>query len=302
MEETPPIEISTPKDYNGFNEGRYRFLDQIGRGAYSKVFKIVNIETCNQLACKMILKSSLDEQVKMQKFTDEMSVHCKLRHPSIVQSYFILEDDRNYYLFMDYCQEGNLHNLINRRGKLTEIQSAIYLYEILSGLEFLHERDIIHRDIKAENLYIDSGKIKIGDFGFAIKLKNKYELRKTMCGSTFYMAPDIFESIKTDGYGKEVDMWSVGVLTYLMLTKSFPFYAKTQIDIIKLVLEGKFEKPKDISNNAIDFINRLLISRHYRIKVNDAIQHNFIQDNLPGELRLKSNLTQIDDLMFEKLS
>lgn len=302
MEETPPREISTPKDYNGFNEGRYRFLDQIGRGAYSKVFKVVNIETNDQLACKMILKRSLDEQVKMQKFTDEMSVHCKLRHPSIVQSYFILEDDRNYYLFMDYCKEGNLHNLINRRGKLTEVQSVIYLYEILSGIQFLHERDIIHRDIKAENLYIDDGKIKIGDFGFAIKLKTKNELRKTMCGSTFYMSPEIFESVQTDGYGKEVDMWSIGILTYLMLTRSFPFYANTQIEIIKTVLTGKFEKPKDVSDTAIDFINRLLTRRHYRIKVDEAIKHSFIQGNLPPELKLASNLTQIDDLLFEKLS
>lgn len=150
-------------------------------------------------------------------------------HQNIVKLYEAYEDSSNFYLIMDYLKGGELYDQIVRRSYFSEKEGAIIMYQVLCAVNYLHKKGFVHRDLKPENICLDHGShVKIIDFGTARKLTKGKRLKQTI-GTPFYMAPEIFNVNK---YDEKVDLWSLGIVLYILLTGKAPYYGKEDKIII----------------------------------------------------------------------
>ena len=152
---------------------------------------------------------------------NEIRLHKTFHHPNIVEFYHYFEDKHNVYIFLELCDNQSLNQLIRIRHNFTTPQIQTFLYGLIQGLIYLHSKNVIHRDMKLGNIFIDENlNVKIGDFGLATKLEFEREFKRTVCGTPNYIAPQVLEG---KGYHFEVDIWSVGVILYTLYTGFPPF-------------------------------------------------------------------------------
>lgn len=140
----------------------------------------------------------------------EFITHRRLKHLNVVRFYTGFEDAAHVYSIMELCPNGTLGDLLHHRGTLAEPEVRYYMSQLLDALQFLKEENVIHRDLKPDNIMISANmKLQVGDFGLACSLKERGEVRQSLCGTPNYMAPEVFGD---DGYSYEVDMWALGVI------------------------------------------------------------------------------------------
>ena len=152
----------------------------------------------------------------------EIKIHKSLGHESIVGFNHYFEDDINVYLILEICQNQTMSELVKRRKRLTEIEAQCYLSQILQGINHIHNNKVIHRDLKLGNFFLnDHMQIKIGDFGLAAKVDFQGEMKKTICGTPNYIAPEILDN--KNGHSYEADIWSIGVVLYTLVIGRPPF-------------------------------------------------------------------------------
>ncbi len=157
----------------------------------------------------------------------EIDIMYKLDNPHIIKLHNHFEDDHKVYLLLEYASGGTLFDKLNQHGQINEVKAALYLRELINAVKLLHSLNIIHKDIKPENILINNGCIKLADFGFCRKLKND-DLARTRVGSPIYMAPEIlFDKPYTD----KCDIFSLGVLLYEMLFARAPFESNSLPDL-----------------------------------------------------------------------
>ncbi|KAJ3023050.1 calcium calmodulin-dependent protein kinase type 1G [Thoreauomyces humboldtii] len=261
---------------------KYELGSQLGTGAFSEVRLGVERSNGRKFAVKMIDKSKCKGKEGM--IDTEVQILQKVRHENIIQMFEMYENESKICLVMELVTGGELFDDIVKRGKYTEVDCARIIHKILSALNYLHDLGIVHRDLKPENLLLSDKskkpKIMIGDFGLS-KIFNDEEVMKTACGTPGYVAPEV---LKRKGYGKEVDLWSLGVITYILLCGYPPFYDQNNIELFKLIMAGnyKFDKPwwNPISETAKDFIRKcLLVDPKDRQTAAEAIKHPFITSN-----------------------
>lgn len=131
------------------------------------------------------------------------------------------------YITLFYCRNATLREVIKNRGRLTEMETKYYLRQIVNGLIYLREHNVIHRDLKLGNLFIDDQmQIQIGDFGLCAKLKERHQRRKSLLGTPNYLAPEVLDEERWNGHGFEVDVWGIGICIYMMLIGKLPFDAQ----------------------------------------------------------------------------
>lgn len=176
-------------------------------------------------------------------------------HQNIVKLYEAYEDDDNFYLIMDYLKGGELYDEIVRRQYFEEKEGAMVMYQILLAVNYLHKKGFIHRDLKPENICIDQGLIvKVIDFGTARKFTRGKKLKQTI-GTPFYMAPEIFNEKK---YDEKADVWSMGIVLYIILTGKAPYYGRQDEVIIAQAKKASYNKKmlndRGISKQAINLI------------------------------------------------
>lgn len=160
----------------------------------------------------------------------EFDVMREVSHPNIIRLISAFSDKNNYYFVLEYCPGGTLYQLIRRMKKLPQKLAMFYFCELLQTMEYLHSRNIIFRDIKAENILVDErGHLKLTDFGLAKKIAARDELMNSFCGSPIYIAP---ETLKRESYGVKVDFYAMGVLLYEMLF-GVPPYVEKNADLLK---------------------------------------------------------------------
>ena len=196
-------------------------------------------------------------------------------NPKVVGLKDFFEDYKNIYIILELCKNKSLADYLeNRGGKLTEIEVKCFIFQLLQGLKSLHNNKIIHRDLKPSNLLLDDKyELKIGDFGKIAEITENKKRRYTVCGTYYYMAPEMFEN-NGKGYSFEVDIWSVGIIMYQLLTGKLPFNGENIDEIIKNILE--FE-PKSLdvsglSTVAADLIKQILIKNpKHRPAINQII-------------------------------
>uniref|UniRef100_A0AAQ4PEE1 MAP/microtubule affinity-regulating kinase 3 n=1 Tax=Gasterosteus aculeatus aculeatus TaxID=481459 RepID=A0AAQ4PEE1_GASAC len=236
--------------------GNYRLLKTIGKGNFAKVKLARHILTGKEVAIKIIDKTQLNP-TSLQKLFREVRIMKGLNHPNIVQLFEVIETDKTLYLIMEYASGGEVFDYLVSHGRMKEVEARAKFRQIVSAVHYCHTKKIVHRDLKAENLLLDAdANIKIADFGFSneFTLGNKLD---TFCGSPPYAAPELFQGKKYDG--PEVDVWSLGVILYTLVSGSLPFDGQNLKELRERVLRGKYRVPFYMSTDCEGILRRFLV-------------------------------------------
>jgi serine/threonine protein kinase len=226
-------------------------------------------------ACKVVPKSLLSERELTDRFKLEIDLHRGLSHPGIVRMVDLSQDSQNFYLFMEFCSNGELFQYIVDREKLREEEAKTLLLQILVALDYIHTNGIVHRDLKPENILFDQyGRLKIADFGLS-RFAKIGDLSRTPCGSPCYASPELLSGRPYDG--RTNDLWGVGVILFAMVTGQLPWTKRNQTQLFQQIRNGEYTIPPYLSTDCANMIGRLLtVDPAQRITVQQAIQHPFL--------------------------
>ncbi|XP_045392096.1 serine/threonine-protein kinase MARK1 isoform X8 [Lemur catta] len=250
--------------------GNYRLQKTIGKGNFAKVKLARHVLTGREVAVKIIDKTQLNP-TSLQKLFREVRIMKILNHPNIVKLFEVIETEKTLYLVMEYASGGEVFDYLVAHGRMKEKearakfrqssrQGTLQLWQknlIVSAVQYCHQKCIVHRDLKAENLLLDADmNIKIADFGFSneFTVGNKLD---TFCGSPPYAAPELFQGKKYDG--PEVDVWSLGVILYTLVSGSLPFDGQNLKELRERVLRGKYRIPFYMSTDCENLLKKLLV-------------------------------------------
>jgi len=235
----------------------FKLDKKIGEGRFSIVKLGIHSLTKEPVAIKILDKTKIATLEDKERINREIKIMKKINHFNITKLYSVIETKYIIYLVQEYVQGKELNDYLYTKGKLSEIEACKFFHQIISGLSYLHHCGIVHRDFKPENILLtnDDKILKIIDFG----LGNTYEkgqLLKTGCGSPCYIPP---EMIKEMGYnGEETDIWSAGIILYLMLCGTLPFYEEDNQLLYQKIIKGEYTIPKYLSEEAKDIIKQIL--------------------------------------------
>uniref|UniRef100_A0A1I8J2T3 phosphorylase kinase n=1 Tax=Macrostomum lignano TaxID=282301 RepID=A0A1I8J2T3_9PLAT len=283
--------------YNKFN-GQYEPKEILGRlisarirlhsGLSSVVRRCQERATNNSFAVKIIDLNNLNTD--RQEVIRELKILRTVQgHPSIIRLHDNFETEAYIFFVFEICPNGELFEHLNRVVRMSEKRTRAVLKQLLSALDFLHSRNIVHRDVKAENILLDSDmNIKLTDFGFAIVIDSD-DMLTDLCGTPSYLSPEIlvvnmFENRDIRGYGRPVDLWASGVLMYTMLSGSPPFWHRRQMTMLRMIMEARFslDSPdwEESSDLAKDLIRLLLRPKPAdRLTAAEALMHPFLSRN-----------------------
>ena len=238
----------------------------IGTGGFSICYKLYNVQDKKIYAAKEIIKN----KSSYDRIKNEIDIYEYLKHDNIVnqKEHFIYNDTQ--YLIFEFCENRDLSHLIDKRKKLKEIEVQYYITQLIQALIHLHDRNIVHRDLKLGNIFL-TGKmeLKLGDFGLAKKLSFPDEKISERVGTPAYMAPEILENM---GYSLEVDIWSLGVIMYYLIIGKLPFNKQNQEDIKRV----SFPKKAIISRAAKSLIEQILVKDpKKRPSLKQILRHDF---------------------------
>ena len=277
----PVIQETLITEKFGDPDKYYKKIKELGSGSYGSVYKAKNLIMDNIVAIKAIEKVQ-DNMVDDLEIKNEIDILKSLSHPNIVKIYEFFDTALYYYLVTEYCKKGELFSYIT--NEYNEKQLSVLFYQVFSGLCYLHEKKILHRDLKLENLMISEIEkdvvtgdeyfwIKIIDFGTA-KIFEKNKTEKAVIGSTYYIAPEVLRK----KYNEKCDTWSVGVILYMTLVGVAPFDGKADEEIIRRIKIGKYNKNDSRyvkhSEEVKDLVNKLLEKNiDKRLSAKEALNH-----------------------------
>ena len=227
----------------------------LGSGSYGKVFRATNKEDKEHvIAIKVIKKVGMTDR-DLMGLQREVSIMNSIDHPNIVKYYETYNDHKFIYLCMELCTGGELFKKIEQENKINESIAAKYMIKLVSALQHCHSQGIVHRDIKPDNIMLDSrGEVKFIDFGFAVVKQKKQNLHD-IAGTPYYVAPEVLDR----DYGKECDIWSLGVCLYHMLSGSVPFLGKDQQEVFEKIKSGEYPDIGHISSECRDLLSKMIM-------------------------------------------
>ncbi|XP_034403774.1 serine/threonine-protein kinase SIK3 homolog isoform X4 [Cyclopterus lumpus] len=251
--------------------GHYEIERTIGKGNFAVVKLATHIITKAKVAIKIVDKTQLDDE-NLKKIFREVQIMKLLKHPHIIRLYQVMETERMIYLVTEYASGGEIFDHLVAHGRMAEKDARKKFKQIVAAVHFCHCRNIVHRDLKAENLLLDHNlNIKIADFGFS-NLFSRGQLLKTWCGSPPYAAPELFEGKEYDG--PKVDIWSLGVVLYVLVCGALPFDGSTLQNLRARVLSGKFRIPFFMSTDCEYLIRHMLVLEPSRRLTMEQINKN----------------------------
>jgi len=294
--------IRTP----GALKDKWEKIKDLGSGSYGKVYRVQNKITKEFRACKELSKKKIAD---IDKFNLEISIMSKCDHPSIINSYEIYEDQRHIYLIMEECTGGELFDRILSRienGKMySEKEAAIIFKQMMNAVAYCHSQGICHRDLKPENILFltkdENSPIKVIDFGlskiFGEKSpieKGKKQVKKDMntrVGTAYYVSPEVLQG----NYDEKCDIWSSGIILYIMLSGDPPFNGANDNEIYRAISKKKYSFPdkewKNISNEAKDLISHMMCEPEQRYTAQQVLEHPWVVKEAPNS---KGSLTNLD--------
>ena len=258
---------------------KYECVRQLGKGGYGKVFEVKNKTTGSFYACKKLSKLNIDN---LERFQREINILIKLDHPNIIKLFEVFEAPNSLYLIMEECKGGELFERIAEKNENNEMYSekdtAEIMQQIMSAIEYCHNNGIVHRDLKPENLlYLKKGNeennsLKIIDFGLSRDFNNQKRLSSKV-GTPYYISPEILAG----EYTEKCDIWSAGVIFYILLSGELPFNGFSDADIYSKIKKLEFTFPenkwKNISNEAKDLLNHMLVPEKERFSASQVLAH-----------------------------
>ncbi|KAK8571549.1 hypothetical protein V6N12_027634 [Hibiscus sabdariffa] len=262
---------------------KYEIGEELGRGEFGITYQCVHLETKEIYACKKISKAKLKTDIDVEDVTREVEIMMHLpKHPNLVSFREAFEDNDAVYLVMELCRGGELFDRIVAKGHYTERAAAKVIKTILEIVKVCHRHGVVHRDLKPENFLLadesEAAPIKVIDFGLSI-FYEPGERFSDIVGSPYYMAPEVLRR----NYGKEIDIWSTGVILYILLCGVPPFWADTEEGIAHAIIRGEIDFERDpwpkISEEAKDLVTCMLDPNPYtRMTVQEVLEHTWIQN------------------------
>jgi polo-like kinase 1 len=254
----------------------------LGKGGFAKCYEFTDVDTGRIYAAKLIDKKTLTKPKTQQKLKSEIKIHSGLRHHHIVKFEKFFEDDENVYILLEVCSQQTLMELQRRKRRLNEQEAVYLMQQTLDGVKYMHDKNIIHRDLKLGNLFLDEKmEIKIGDFGLAAQLEFDGERKLTVCGTPNYIAPEVLDGGK-HGHSFEVDVWSLGVILYTLLVGRPPFETNDIKTTYRKIRNTSYSFPEglEISSTAKRLIQRILQSNpESRPTLSDIMSDPFFTKN-----------------------
>jgi len=287
-----------PQSHTRTFSNSYRVGALLGEGAFSKVKEVKRTADSRLFAVKIVTKSKLTREDDLA-LRDEISILRKLDHNHIIKLYDVFDEVEYYYLVTELMRGGELFDRIVTKTFYNEKEARDVCKILFQALEYCHQRNVAHRDLKPENLLLMSRsndrEIKIADFGFAKRVTSEHCLL-TQCGTPGYVAPEILYGVP---YGTKADMWSLGVITYILLGGYPPFIEQNQRELFKKIKRGQYEFHPEywggISPEAKNLISKLLnVDPRTRINATEALNTSWILggDSQLAGIDLNHNLQQ----------
>ncbi|XP_054853446.1 serine/threonine-protein kinase SIK2 isoform X2 [Eublepharis macularius] len=279
LQPPPPQPPSSRGGPGPVRVGFYEIEGTLGKGNFAVVKLGRHRITRSEVAIKIIDKSQLDS-VNLEKIYREVQIMKMLDHPHIIKLYQVMETKSMLYLVTEFAKNGEIFDYLANHGRLSESEARRKFWQILSAVEYCHSRKIVHRDLKAENLLLDNNmNIKIADFGFGNFYKSGEPLT-TWCGSPPYAAPEVFEGQQYEG--PQLDIWSMGVVLYVLVCGALPFDGPTLPILRQRVLEGRFRIPYFMSEECEHLIRRMLVlDPSKRLTVGQIKEHKWMLVEVP---------------------
>ncbi|XP_015153558.2 serine/threonine-protein kinase SIK2 isoform X2 [Gallus gallus] len=274
----PPL---LPRGPGPVRVGFYDIEGTLGKGNFAVVKLARHRITRSEVAIKIIDKSQLDA-VNLEKIYREVQIMKMLDHPHIIKLYQVMETKSMLYLVTEFAKNGEIFDYLASHGRLSESEARRKFWQILSAVEYCHNRKVVHRDLKAENLLLDNNmNIKIADFGFGNFYKSGEPLT-TWCGSPPYAAPEVFEGQQYEG--PQLDIWSMGVVLYVLVCGALPFDGPTLPILRQRVLEGRFRIPYFMSEDCEHLIRRMLVlDPSKRLTIAQIKEHKWMLIEVPAQ-------------------
>ena len=286
-------------DYPPSDISFYKFGRVIGKGAFGKVNLGLHILTGRIVAIKSFNKKKFTKESYKNKIMNEINLMKNLKHFSVVKLLDTIETEKYILLIMENVLGGDLLTFIKKRNKLQEKTAKFIFKQLLQSIKYIHSKNIVHRDIKLDNILIDlNNNIKLCDFGVGKYISNNNEILSEQCGTPAYIAPEV---VSGEGYsGFPVDIWSSGVVLYSLLMGSIPFKAQNLNELQGLIMSGNYKQIEGISKNASDLLCKLLeINPNKRINVDEALNHPWFSENIDEDNKY-SLFTKAEQILLAK--
>ncbi|KAF5743361.1 CBL-interacting protein kinase 25 [Tripterygium wilfordii] len=240
--------------------GKYEMGRFLGKGTFAKVYYGKQVVTGESVAIKVIRKDMVKKEGMMEQIQREISVMRLVRHPNVVELKEVMATKTKIFFVMEYVKGGELFAKV-AKGKLNEDQARKYFQQLISAIDFCHSRGVSHRDLKPENLLLDENEdLKISDFGLTALPEQLLNdgLLHTQCGTPAYVAPEV---LRKKGYdGSKADIWSCGVILYVLLAGFLPFQDENVMNMYRKVFKADFEFPPWFSTDSRRLISKILVS------------------------------------------
>lgn len=278
---------------------------ELGSGHFAKV-KLVTRKTDGQQAALKIIKKPKDAK-KRKLVANEHKILTSIDHPYVVKCFDAFETDDRLYLVMELMGGGELFDTIVDLGHFTEDMTQVVCYKLLGALKYMHDKGIAHRDLKPENMLMTKkgkdGEVKITDFGLSKFFDEQTAMMKTPCGTPGYIAPEV---LHMRGYDHMCDVWSFGVITYILLCGFPPFYADNDAQLFEKIKKGQYEflKPywDPISDEAKAFVKRMLVvDPKARATVDQLLADPWLAKQAAADAAPKGLAAAEDDALVDKM-
>lgn len=257
----------------------YQVIKLLGKGSFGKVYLGLQRLTNRLVAIKCLEKAHFKDESTKRKILSEVRILKKLLgHPNVVKLLEVFENKKYVFFVTEYATNGDLLKYAKSTTLMPEKEAKYMFYQIAMGLRYIHSQNIIHRDVKLDNILIDEmNRCKICDFGVSRQIDPR-EIVNEQCGTPAYLAPEI---IKDQGYkGFGADIWSLGVLLFCLLTGNMPFKAATIEELHQKITEGKYEFPETpkLSKEAMDLVSRMLVlDPEHRASIDEVVKHDWLR-------------------------
>ncbi|XP_011299425.1 testis-specific serine/threonine-protein kinase 1 [Fopius arisanus] len=257
----------TPSEELTLRSRGYKLLRKLGEGSFAKVFLAEYTpenepEQISPLACKIVDTSKAPKDFVKKFLPRELDILAKLNHPHVVHVHSIFQRRCRYFIFMRFAENGDLLDFTLKNGAVDEDQARVWFRQLALGLQYLHEMEIAHRDIKCENVLLTANNnVKLTDFGFAryvIDPRGKKVLSDTFCGSLMYAAPEILRGAPYNP--KAADTWSLGVILYIILNKAMPFDEPNLKKLYEIQMNRKWKFRKKVADSLSEQVKKLVMN------------------------------------------
>uniref|UniRef100_A0A673B018 non-specific serine/threonine protein kinase n=1 Tax=Sphaeramia orbicularis TaxID=375764 RepID=A0A673B018_9TELE len=282
---------SNPAQGRPLQVGFYEIIRTLGKGNFAVVKLAKHKVTKTQVAIKIIDKTRLNPS-NLEKIYREVQIMKLLNHPHIIKLYQVMETKDMLYIVTEYAKNGEMFDHLTSNGRMSEDEARKKFWQILTAVDYCHRHHIVHRDLKTENLLLDANmNIKLADFGFG-NFYNAGEPLSTWCGSPPYAAPEVFEGKEYEG--PQLDIWSLGVVLYVLVCGSLPFDGPSLPALRQRVTEGRFRIPFFMSQDCENLIRKMLVvDPAKRITVAQIKQHRWmLADPTAAHQTLSHSLTE----------